>query len=158
MDQRIPDGAKLVLVGKRSFNWDPNNKGPNMKLNNKNLTATNMSHSDFEPVFGSISMNSDTHYWEVKINYIRDMNDVMIGVSQGMPKIIDTRNRMSPYERFYAWHATAGRKMRPHPSGNGKPEQSDYGQHAKQGDTIGCILEFKGGLGQITFVKNGVSF
>ena len=40
-----------------------------------------MSHGEFEPVYGSIAMSSDIHYWEVKINYIRDMNDVMIGVS-----------------------------------------------------------------------------
>ena len=54
-----------------------------MKLSNHNLTATNMSHGDFEAVYGNIGINSDTHYWEVKINYIRDMNDVMIGVMQG---------------------------------------------------------------------------
>ena len=128
-----------------------------MKLSNHNLTATNMSHSDFEAVYGNIGISTDTHYWEVKINYIRDMNDVMIGVMQGQPRVSDSRMRYSVYDRFYAWHATAGRKMRPNPSGNGRPEQSDYGQHAKQGDTIGCILEFKNGLGQITFIKNGVS-
>ena len=40
LDQHIPEGAKLVLVGRRSFTWDPTNKGPNVVLRNGNLTAT----------------------------------------------------------------------------------------------------------------------
>lgn len=37
--QQIPDNAKLVLVGQRSFTWDLNAKGPNINLLNNNLTA-----------------------------------------------------------------------------------------------------------------------
>lgn len=39
LQQQIPDNAKLVLVGQRSFTWDLNAKGPNINLLNNNLTA-----------------------------------------------------------------------------------------------------------------------
>mmetsp|Transcript_7920 Transcript_7920/g.12254 ORF Transcript_7920/g.12254 Transcript_7920/m.12254 type:complete len:96 (-) Transcript_7920:133-420(-) len=39
IDQQLPDQARLVLVGKRSFTWDPNAKGANINLINGNLTA-----------------------------------------------------------------------------------------------------------------------
>ena len=46
------------------------------------MTATNVSSdSDFEGVFGTFPFGADTHYFEIKINHINDVNDVMIGVS-----------------------------------------------------------------------------
>ena len=75
-----------MLVGKKSFAWDLNTKGPNIRLSNNNFTATNVSHGDYEAAYGTVSISSGIHYWEVKIDFIRDMDDVMIGVS---PKIAD---------------------------------------------------------------------
>ena len=127
LDQQIPDDARLVLVGKKSFAWDLNTKGPNVRLSNNNFTALNVSHGDYEAVYGTISISSGQHYWEVKVDAIRDMDDVMIGVS---PRVADQRSRHSPYERFYGWHATNGRKMRPHHS-SGRTEAANYGNPAK---------------------------
>lgn len=31
----------------------------------------------------------------------------------------------------------------------------EYGYSARVGDTIGVLLEFKGGMGQLSFYKNG---
>ena len=81
-DQQIPDGAKLVLVGKRSFTWDPNAKGPTINLLNGNLTANKKQEVDYQTVLGSIDISSGVHYWEIKIEKFVELDDIIIGVSQ----------------------------------------------------------------------------
>lgn len=79
--QQIPDNAKLVLVGQRSFTWDLNAKGPNINLLNNNLTANKKQEVDYETVLGSISISSGTHYWEIKIEKFVELDDIIVGVS-----------------------------------------------------------------------------
>ena len=94
-----------------------------MKLSGNNLTATKGNYIDYEGVYGNVRITSGTHYWTVKIERIQDMNDVMIGVSS---KILSPGSHHHAYDKFYGWHATNGRKLRPHPD-TGKTEQKDYG-------------------------------
>lgn len=82
LDQHIPDGAKLVLVGRRSFAWDIDAKGPNIKLYNNNLTANKSADSvEYETVLGGIAIGSGKHYWEIKIEKFVELDDIIIGVS-----------------------------------------------------------------------------
>lgn len=81
-DLQIPDGARLVLVGKHSFTWDPNTKGRSLRLSGGNLTVRKASMEvDYDGCFGSFPLKEDTHYWEIKILNFYDLNDIMIGVS-----------------------------------------------------------------------------
>lgn len=108
--QQIPDNAKLVLVGQRSFTWDLNAKGPNINLLNNNLTANKKQEVDYETVLGSISINSGTHYWEIKIEKFVELDDIIVGVSQ---KGMDIRQRPFDTGKFWGWICTGGRKIFP---------------------------------------------
>ena len=81
LDQQIPDGAKLVLVGKQSFTWDINAKGDNIQLLNHNLTANKKVEVEYETVLGTIEISSGMHYWEIKIDKFVELDDIIIGVS-----------------------------------------------------------------------------
>lgn len=81
LDQQIPDGAKLVLVGKQSFTWDINAKGDNIQLLNNNLTANKKVEVEYETVLGTIEISSGMHYWEIKIDKFVELDDIIIGVS-----------------------------------------------------------------------------
>jgi hypothetical protein len=107
-----------------------------MKLSGNNLIAKKDNYIDYEGVYGNVRISSGLHFWTVTIDRIQDMNDVMIGVSS---KMSNPGSQHHAYDKFYGWHATNGRKLRPH-STTGKTEQKDYGQPAKQGDVIGVLL------------------
>lgn len=67
-DLQLPNDAKLVLVGQRSFSWSSKlSNSVRIKLSNNNMTATNFSHDDFDGAYGNIAISSDTHYWEIKV-------------------------------------------------------------------------------------------
>ena len=108
LDQHIPDEAKLVLVGKMSFTWDLNAKGPHIDLSNDNYTATNLHSNDYGTVLGSISISSGVHYWEIKIEKFIDLDDIIVGVSQ---KGMDIRSRCCDTGKFWGWICTGGRKI-----------------------------------------------
>lgn len=144
-----------MLTGKKSFTFDPLLKGPNMKLKDNNMTAVNSCHSeDFEGAYGNIEMGSDVHYFEIKINHIVDTNDVMVGLTPAEKVGKDTKGRC--YDKIWGWHCTRGRKNRPNTSGRYE-NRGEYGPYCKIGDVVGCILEFKNGLGRIIFTLNGES-
>ena len=70
-----------MLVGKMSFTWDLNAKGPHIDLSNNNCTASKLQNNDYETVLGSISISSGVHYWEIKIDKFVDLDDIIVGVS-----------------------------------------------------------------------------
>jgi tripartite motif-containing protein 9/67 len=143
-------------VGQRSFTWDLNNKGPNIELINDNLTANKKSEVEYETVLGNIQINSSSsvrHYWEIKIDKFVDLDDIIIGVSQ---KGMDIRQRPFDTGKFWGWICTGNRKIFPSAPG-GPPQAREYGGNAKIGDVLGCLLEFKSGIGHLTFLKNKVS-
>ena len=81
LDQFIPDNAQLVIVGKRSFTWDLNLKGPNINLLNRNLTANKKQEVEYETVLGTIGISQGMHYWEIKIDKFVELDDIIIGVA-----------------------------------------------------------------------------
>ena len=100
LDQHIPDGAKLVLVGRRSFVWDVNNKGDNILLRNNNLTAykSPSSPQEYETILGGILMGQGRHYWELHIEKFVDQHDIIIGVAK---KGIDIK--LGPHDKMKYW-------------------------------------------------------
>lgn len=80
LDELIPDGAQLVLVGQQSFTWNVSAKGPNINLMNNNCTANKKNEVQYETVLGTVKMNSGTHYWEIKIEKFVELDDIIIGV------------------------------------------------------------------------------
>jgi len=99
-----------VLVGKMSFTWDLNAKGPHIDLSNNNCTASKLQNNDYETVLGSISISSGVHYWEIKIDKFVDLDDIIVGVSQ---KGMDIRSRSYDTGKFWGWICTSGRKIYP---------------------------------------------
>ena len=80
-EQHIPDKANIALVGKKSFTWDPNSKGPNINLLNGNLVANKKQEVEYETVLGTIAISQGVHYWEIKIDKFVELDDIIIGVS-----------------------------------------------------------------------------
>ena len=154
LDQQIPDGAKLVIVGQRSFTWDITHTGPNIALLNGNLTATKRKEHSFETVLGTISMSEGRHYWEIKIDKFIKIDDIIIGVSL---KGMDMRARAFDTGKFWGWICTCNRKI--FPSAPGGPHQTrEYGGNSIAGDTIGCLFELRSNnMWTLTFFRNGVS-
>ena len=121
-----------------------------MKLSGGNLIARkNSMEVDYDAVYGTFPINSDLHYWEVKILNFIDLNDIMIGVSSRAS--LEGRGRS--FDKFYGWHATSARKLRPVTTSS-RPEVGDYGSHCKIGDKIGVILQFKNGAAKLSFTLN----
>lgn len=95
-----------MFVGKRSFAWDIDHKGPHIHLFNNNLTANKSPESeDYETVLGSISMASGRHYWEITIDKFVDLNDIIIGVCH---RDMDPNSRPFDTSRFWGWMCTGG--------------------------------------------------
>ena len=126
-DQHIPNNAKLVLVGKQSFTWDPIAKGRNILLLNHNLTANKRVEVEYETVLGTIEINQGVHYWEIKIDKFVELDDIIIGVSQ---KGMDISQRPFDTGKFWGWICTGGRKIFPSSPG-GPPIAREYGCCAK---------------------------
>ena len=102
-------------------------------------------------MLGTVEISSGQHYWEIKIEKFVELDDIIIGVSL---KGIDINQRPFDTGKFWGWICTGGRKL--FPSSPGGPAQArEYGGCAKIGDTIGVLLEFKGSLGYLSFLKNG---
>ena len=153
IDQGIPQDARLVFVGQQSFTWDLNQKGPNINLLNNKLTANKKSEVDYESVLGTMAISSGQHYWEIRIDKFVDLDDIIIGVVQ---KGVDLKMRIFETGKLYGWICTGGRKIFPSPDGVG-PQAKEYGGCSKIGDVLGVILEFKNGIGSLSFLSNGVS-
>ena len=153
IDQRIPDNAKMVLVGKRSFTWDERMKGKNINLLNNNLTANKRGEVEYETVLGTIEISEGRHYWEITVDKFVELDDIIIGVSQ---KGMDMHQRAFDTGKFWGWICTGARKIFPSSPG-GPPIASGYGPNCKINDVIGCLLEFKNNMGHLSFFRNGVS-
>lgn len=90
-DQNIPDGARLVLIGKKDFCWDPTKKGRDItvspsnshfQLYNDKLTANKKNDTDYESVLANIGFDSGQHYWEVTVDAFVDLEDIYVGVAK----------------------------------------------------------------------------
>jgi len=66
---------------------------------------------------------------------------------------MDIRQRPFDTGKFWGWICTGNRKIFPSAPG-GPPQAKEYGGNAKIGDVLGCLLEFKSGIGHLTFLKN----
>jgi len=48
---------------------------------NYNLTANKKAQVEFENVFGTVTMSSGVHYWEITIDKIVENDDIIIGIA-----------------------------------------------------------------------------
>jgi tripartite motif-containing protein 9/67 len=149
--QDIPDGAKLILMGQKSFTWDINNIGANIQLSNNNLTANKKKEQDFETVLATEGFSSGSHYWELKIDTFVDLEDLYVGIAK---KNTDLYQRACDCNTFWGWMCCCGRKFNP-TNGMMNVQIAEYGGLSKIHDTIGVHLEFKNGAGKLSFYRNG---
>lgn len=80
---RIPDGAKLILTGNLTFQWDQTTKGPGIKSSNNNLTlAKGVDSPDYASAKGTLSFSSGKHYWEIRVDKCDDDEFLFVGVAK----------------------------------------------------------------------------
>eukprot|EP01017_Pseudomicrothorax_dubius_P026543 TRINITY_DN2971_c0_g2_i13.p1 TRINITY_DN2971_c0_g2~~TRINITY_DN2971_c0_g2_i13.p1 ORF type:complete len:353 (-),score=65.49 TRINITY_DN2971_c0_g2_i13:1-1059(-) len=143
---RIPDGANLLLLVQTIFAWDPSHKGSGIKLSNNNLTANKNGDVDYQTALGSVGFSSGRHYWELKIDKFVDEEDLFVGVAR---RNINLNMRPNDTKNFWGYMPLCGKKISP------DGELLDYGFSCKTQDIVGVLLEFKQGIGTLSFYKNG---
>ena len=96
VQQRVPNNACLVLIGKKDFCWDYNRKGRNitvsiidldysssiLQLYNDKLTVNKKQENDHETVLANVGFDSGKHYWEITVDAFVDVEDVYIGIAK----------------------------------------------------------------------------
>ena len=123
---------------------------------NNCLTANKKFEIDYETVLGTVGFSSGSgghsrHYWEIKLDTFVDMEDIFVGIAR---RNVDLHMRAWDTGSFWGWICTGNRKFCPASPG---PQVQEYGGFSKINDTIGILLEYKEGLGSISFYRNGVS-
>lgn len=147
----IPHNAQLLLLGQKSFTWDLNYKGSNIQLLNNCLTANKKFEMDYETVLASVGFNNGRHYWEIKLDVFVEMEDIFVGVAR---RGVDLYTRAWDTGSFWGWICAGGRKFCP---ASPSPMVQEYGGFSKINDVVGVLLEFRDGVGSISFYNNGVS-
>lgn len=150
VDQRVPNNACLILIGKKDFCWDYNRKGRNITLYNNKLTVNKKQENDHETILANVGFDSGRHYWEVIVDTFVDIEDISIGVAKNN---IDLYTRASETGNFWGWICTSDRKFESSSCGN---HFSKFGDMCKHGDSVGVLLEFANGIGTLSFYKNKV--
>ncbi|CAK69624.1 unnamed protein product (macronuclear) [Paramecium tetraurelia] len=143
----LKDFSQLIFLAEMTFTWDPIKKGKSVILSNNNLTANKKGQSDYQTVLGTLALNSGRHYWEIKIEKYVDEEDIFIGIAR---KEIDLYTQPTTTGHFYGYICLCARKF------GADGQISDYGYSAVQNDTIGVLLEFRSGIGTLSFYRNGV--
>jgi hypothetical protein len=103
---------------------------------------------DYETVMGQIGFSEGKHYWEITIDSYNTERDLFIGVC----------NERAPVHGFvleksdtaWGWFCSMARKMSTNVS-------EKYGQHVIVGEKIGVLLEFRDGVGSLTFYQKNRS-
>jgi tripartite motif-containing protein 9/67 len=101
----IPNNAQLVLLGQKTFAWDPNYKGTNLILLNNSLCVNKkQDHATFETVLGNVGFSSGSgnskHYWEIKLDGFVELEDVFIGIAR---RNIDLNTRGQDTGSFWGY-------------------------------------------------------
>ncbi|CAD8175890.1 unnamed protein product [Paramecium octaurelia] len=143
----LKDFSQLLFLAEMTFTWDPIKKGKSVVLSNNNLTANKKGQSDYQTVLGTLALNSGRHYWEIKIEKYVDEEDIFIGIAR---KEIDLYTQPTTTGHFYGYICLCAKKF------GADGQIQDYGYSAVQNDTIGVLLEFRSGLGTLSFYRNGV--
>ncbi|KAM3135484.1 negative regulation of SNARE complex assembly [Paramecium bursaria] len=147
-DTIIRDYSQIIFIAQQSFTWDTTKKGKSIQLSNHNLTANKSGEADYQTVLGTLAIGSGRHYWEIKIDKYVDEEDIFIGIAK---KDIDLYVQpTSSQQMFYGYICLCGRKF------GADGQVQNYGYNSKQNDIIGVLLEFRNGLGTLSFYRNGV--
>ena len=80
-----------------------------------------------------------------------EMEDILIGIAK---RNVNLNMRAWDSGAFWGFIAAGGRKFCP---SSPAPQIIEYGGFSKISDTIGVLLEFKEGEGQLQFFRNQVS-
>lgn len=143
---RIPDNSKLILIAQTTFFFDPSAKASGIKLSNNNLSAYKNGESDYQTVLGNLALSSGRNYWEIKIDKFVDEEDIFLGIAR---KNLNLYTQPSATNLFWGYLCLCAKRSGPDGA------IIDYGYAAKLGDTIGVLLEFRSGVGSLSFYRNG---
>jgi len=146
IELKMSHNANLLLLAHISFTFDPLMKGSGITLSNNNLTAAKMPETDYQTVLGNILINSGQHYWEVKVDNFADEEDLFIGIAR---KNINLYTRPTDTNLFWGYMCLCAKTC------GSDGVLTDYGSQAKKGDVIGVLLEYKSGVANLSFYRNG---
>ena len=72
----IPSGAQFVLIGKKTFEWNPKKKGPNInvslylfQISYGNLIANKIKEVTYESILSTLGFSGGSHYWEFTVRF-----------------------------------------------------------------------------------------
>ena len=93
---------------------------------NYNLTANKKAQVEFENVFGTVTMTTGVHYWEITIDKIVENDDIIIGIAQ---KGVDHARKLFESGKFWGWICAGGRAIYPDTTKpNHPPAVKTYGR------------------------------
>lgn len=151
----LPEDALIVVIGQKTFSWDPARKGADIELTNTNTTANKKQIQDYESVLATAGFSTGRHYWEIRIDAMIDLEDIFIGIATHDINLI-----IKPTEggqQYWGYICCAGKIFSPK-----EDSTLDYGEMCTINDTIGVLLEFYPDQAQLTFYRNkknlGVAF
>lgn len=176
--QEIPNGAKLVLLGQKSFTWDLNYKGSNIQvimiteliwiIVTEQLPYSKQKVWDrlwdcarncgFQ-LWSSLLGNQARHFCRDGGYFCRSSKKkrrslhaclglwFLLGLD-----LYRVSNNLTNLQTLMLMYFR-GRKFCPASPG---PMVQEYGGFSKINDTIGILLEFKEGVGSVSFYRNGV--
>ncbi|CAI2381496.1 unnamed protein product [Moneuplotes crassus] len=148
-NQNIPEGACLVMIGKKDFHWDMAMKGRNIIIYNQ-LTANKKHETTHETILANVGFDSGTHYWEITIDSFVDLDDICVGVAKGNVNLYTPATETGC---FWGWVATGEKKFEPTSEGR---QISRFGEPCKIGDIVGVLLQFDNGFASLSFYRNKV--
>ena len=147
---KLKKDSKLVLTARKTFTWDVIKKSQRIELLDDLLAVRKKDESEimFDSVFGNAKASSGSCEWEIKIDFMiqyDEEEEIVIGVASK-----DFSYEDCPSDGgFWGFWAISCRKI----SANVNEE---YGERVTTGDAVTVRLDFKGGKGNLSFLKNGI--
>ena len=149
---KLKSNSQMVCITKQNFTWDPSKKSSNIELLDDLLTVKKKDDCEvmFESVLGTVNMQSGTHNWEIKVDFLMEYEEeeeIFIGVCTK-----NTNLTKNPLEcEYWGIMCLSSKKFSQNFS-------EDYGENIGTNDIVGIKLEYKDNKGTLSFNKNGILF